>query len=104
MPARSATIRTTPAKKVIAAWQEKCPAKTHVEDLLCTDCHGDHRLKVRTVRWDKHTRKLIADTAKIRMSIDGGSGRVPTRQERAGVSTCWAFLPDLDDLQTETEI
>ncbi len=61
-----------PAKKVIAAWQEKCPAKTHVEDLLCTDCHGDHRLKVRTVRWDKHTRKLIADTAKFRMSIDGG--------------------------------
>ncbi|MGD0089020.1 MAG: multiheme c-type cytochrome [Planctomycetota bacterium] len=28
----------------------------------CTDCHGkDHRLKVRTRRWDKNTRKLIAD-------------------------------------------
>ena len=60
-----------PARKVIAVWQQKCPAKTHVEDLLCTDCHGDHRLKIRTVRWDKHTRKLIANVAKIRMSING---------------------------------
>jgi hypothetical protein len=60
-----------PAKKVIAAWQQKCPAKTHVEDLVCTDCHGDHRLKVRTVRWDKHTRKLISDP-KIHMGTDAG--------------------------------
>jgi hypothetical protein len=61
-----------PAKKVIAAWQQKCPAKTHIDDLVCTDCHGDHRLKVRTVRWDKQTRKLISDPAKIRMMIDNG--------------------------------
>jgi len=28
----------------------------------CTDCHGkEHRLKVRTRRWDKITRKLISD-------------------------------------------
>jgi len=28
----------------------------------CTDCHGkEHRLKVRTRRWDKTTRKLISD-------------------------------------------
>jgi len=25
----------------------------------CTDCHSTHRLKRRTVRWDKKTRKLL---------------------------------------------
>ena len=25
----------------------------------CTDCHGSHRLEVRTRRWDKDTGKLI---------------------------------------------
>jgi len=72
-----------PAKKVIACWQQKCPAKTHVEELLCTDCHGDHRLKIRTVRWDKHTRKLIADTAAFRMSIDGGKRPVSPAKKKA---------------------
>ena len=28
---------------------------------ICTDCHGNHRLKVRTRRWDKLTGKLISD-------------------------------------------
>jgi len=28
---------------------------------VCTDCHGSHRLKVRTRRWDKLTGKLISD-------------------------------------------
>jgi len=27
----------------------------------CTDCHGDHRVAVRTRRWNKDTGKLIAD-------------------------------------------
>lgn len=48
-----------PAVKVIARWQQRCPAKTNPKDIICTDCHGDHRLKTRTVRWDKDTRKLI---------------------------------------------
>jgi hypothetical protein len=39
----------------------------------CTDCHAkDHILKVRTRRWDKVTRKLIADD-NVRM----GSGPAP---------------------------
>jgi PBP1b-binding outer membrane lipoprotein LpoB len=25
----------------------------------CTDCHGDHHMAVRMIRWDKATRKLI---------------------------------------------
>jgi len=48
-----------PAKDVITRWQERCPNNAKPEELLCTDCHGQHRLKVRTVRWDKRTRKLI---------------------------------------------
>jgi hypothetical protein len=71
-----------PAKKVIAAWQQKCPAKTGPEELVCTDCHGEHRMKVRTVRWDKQTRKLISDPAKIRMTIEGGK-QSPAPVEKA---------------------
>jgi hypothetical protein len=48
-----------PATKVIARWQERCPGKTSAGSIVCTDCHGEHRLKNRTVRWDKQTRKLL---------------------------------------------
>lgn len=54
-----------PARKVIAVWQERCPKKTKPEEVLCTDCHGRHRLKSRTVRWDKKTGKLIVRGQKI---------------------------------------
>ncbi|MHB8903062.1 MAG: cytochrome c3 family protein [Thermoguttaceae bacterium] len=47
-----------PAADVIARWQESCPAKTDPARLVCTDCHGQHRLKFRTVWWDKKTGKL----------------------------------------------
>jgi hypothetical protein len=47
-----------PAKKVLARWQERCPKKG-ADQIVCTDCHGDHRLKLRTVRWDKATGKLL---------------------------------------------
>lgn len=48
-----------PAAEVITRWRERCPAKTDPKSLLCTDCHGEHRLKFRTVWWDKNTGKLI---------------------------------------------
>lgn len=48
-----------PAREVITRWQERCPEKTKPSELLCTDCHGEHRLKSRVVRWDKSTGKLI---------------------------------------------
>jgi hypothetical protein len=47
------------AVKVIGRWQERCPAKTDPKTIVCTDCHGTHRLRFRTVWWDKKTRKLI---------------------------------------------
>jgi len=48
-----------PARKVLARWQERCPAKEDFNQIVCTDCHGRHRLPVRTVWWNKKTRKLI---------------------------------------------
>jgi hypothetical protein len=47
------------AVKVIARWQERCPAKTDPKKIVCADCHGRHRMNFRTVWWDKKTRKLI---------------------------------------------
>jgi len=48
-----------PARKVIGRWQQRCPAKTDPKQVVCTDCHFDHRLASRTVAWDKKTGKLI---------------------------------------------
>jgi hypothetical protein len=48
-----------PAKKVIATWQKRCPEKKDAKALVCTDCHGHHRLAIRTVRWNKETRELL---------------------------------------------
>ena len=36
------------------------PDKPASEPVVCTDCHGKHRLASRTVRWDKTTGKLIS--------------------------------------------
>ncbi len=52
-----------PAAKVIACWQsarrEADPDKTNTKAIVCTDCHGDHRLKLRSVRWNKKTGELL---------------------------------------------
>ncbi len=48
-----------PPAKVIALWQERCSEKTNPDELLCTDCHGQHRLTIRTVRWNKKTGELV---------------------------------------------
>lgn len=48
-----------PAHKVIARWQERCPGKTDPKRLVCTDCHGKHRLEFRTVWWNKKTGELV---------------------------------------------
>lgn len=48
------------ATKVIARWQERGLAKTSAQDLVCTDCHGEHRMKVRTIQWDRKTGQLLS--------------------------------------------
>lgn len=61
-----------PARKVLVRWQEKCPAKTHPRDVVCTDCHGEHRLKFRSYWWDKKTGAVITpkDGSRIKMAPD----------------------------------
>ena len=48
-----------PAQKVIARWVQRSPDKTDTKRIVCTDCHGEHRMKVRTVIWDKKSGKLL---------------------------------------------
>ena len=48
-----------PAAKVVRKWQERSGQKIDGKPIVCTDCHGEHRLKLRSVRWDKKTGKLI---------------------------------------------
>lgn len=61
-----------PAKEVITRWQKRCPSKANPTELVCTDCHGMHRLERRTVRWDKRTGKFL-----------GGEGDVKPAQKKA---------------------
>jgi len=48
-----------PPEKVVARWKERNLDKSDAARIVCTDCHGDHRMKVRTVIWDKETGKLL---------------------------------------------
>ncbi len=48
------------ARDVIERWQERCPEKSDPKGIVCTDCHYQHRLARRVVRWDKRTGKVLA--------------------------------------------
>lgn len=52
-------VHDVPAQKVIARWVERGPDRTDTKRIVCTDCHGEHRMKVRTVIWDKKSGKLL---------------------------------------------
>ena len=49
-----------PPEKVVDRWKEQIPDKTDPEKIVCTDCHGSHRMKVRTIIWDKNSGKLLS--------------------------------------------
>jgi len=48
-----------PPVKVVALWMKRNSDKTNSDKIVCTDCHGEHRMKVRTVIWDKKTGKRL---------------------------------------------
>jgi hypothetical protein len=48
-----------PPQKIIARWAERSLDRTDPSKIVCTDCHGDHRMKVRTIIWDKRSGKLL---------------------------------------------
>lgn len=52
------------ADKVIARFIERKLGKVAPKELVCTDCHGHHRLKLRTVVWNKETGELITGKGK----------------------------------------
>jgi hypothetical protein len=45
--------------KVVVRWMERGLDKIDPDELVCTHCHGDHRMKVRTVIWDKTSGELV---------------------------------------------
>ena len=51
-----------PAAKVVVLALQRGLSKTDSKAIVCTDCHGSHRLPQRTVRWDKKTGKLLPRT------------------------------------------
>ncbi len=61
-----------PAKKVLQRWQQRCPEKADASSIVCTDCHGKHRLnpKLRKAWWDKKTGKPIKPEGDKRTAAD----------------------------------
>lgn len=50
------------AVAVIARWRERVPETTELGRIVCTDCHGEHRLRIRTVRWNRATGELLPES------------------------------------------
>ena len=48
-----------PAREVIARWNTRSAKMDKPGQIVCTDCHGNHRMELRTVRWNKRTGKLL---------------------------------------------
>ncbi|WP_347245936.1 cytochrome c3 family protein [Thermogutta sp.] len=48
-----------PAKLVVATYLKRCREITNPDKLVCTDCHGKHRMNTRTILWDKRTGRLL---------------------------------------------
>ena len=80
--ARCHETHDAPASEVIARWQERCPAKTDPKKLVCTDCHGKHRLAFRTVWWNKKTGELIVRKEGQRTKTAKDLTTVPARGKK----------------------
>lgn len=55
-------------RAVIQRFLERTAGKPARPSVTCTTCHGEHRLAVRTVRWDRKTGKLLAGEKTINHS------------------------------------
>ena len=47
-------------RAVVKRFLERSPGLTDTKSLVCTGCHGEHHLAVRTVHWDRKTGKLVS--------------------------------------------
>jgi hypothetical protein len=81
------------ARDVILRWQERVVGKADPKRVVCTDCHGEHRLKLRTIVWDKRTRVLISKiktpstNAPPRTALPQQAGAAPGGGPLAGGAT-----------------
>jgi hypothetical protein len=64
-----------PAREVLERWQKRRPQITDASAIVCTDCHGHHRVnsKLRKAWWHKKTGKPIAGNSGKRAVSDAGS-------------------------------
>ena len=53
------TAHDVPPGKVVVRWMERGLGTIDPDKIVCTDCHGEHRMKVRTVVWDKSSGALL---------------------------------------------
>ena len=70
-------------RKVIKMFQARFPPNTDPKNVVCTDCHGEHRLKVRSVHWDKNTGKLLSHNPEA-AKLSGMGKKKPADEKRLG--------------------
>jgi hypothetical protein len=65
-----------PAREVLKRWQERCSRVADVSKVVCTDCHGNHRVnpKLRKAWWGKNTGKPIPRNSGKRIEADTSNG------------------------------
>ena len=77
-------------RKVIKMFQARFPPNTDPKNVVCTDCHGEHRLKVRSVHWDKNTGKLLAHNPEA-AKLSGMGKKKPADEKRRSPGAKPAF-------------
>jgi len=72
-----------PARDVILRWQELVAGKVDPNRVLCTDCHGAHRLKRRTIVWNKRTGALISKVSPASTNVPPRAAALPAGGQTA---------------------
>ncbi len=54
-----------PAALVIERLRQRVPRASTSQDIVCTQCHGFHKLDHRTVVWDRTTRQLLTGSPAV---------------------------------------
>jgi hypothetical protein len=64
------------AREVLERWQKRCRQIEEPSKIVCTDCHGHHRVnpKLRKAWWDKKTGKPIPRSSANRIEPDTDTG------------------------------
>ena len=74
-------VHKAPAHEVLARWAERCPQKTNATFVVCTDCHGAHRMDVRSIVWDKRSGRLLSKAKPIIIRDPTAPPAAPVKKE-----------------------